>query len=313
MCSCNLFYGENLKMACSICIATYKRPELLKKLLESLLTQNLPDDVNVEVIVVDNDVNETAKNICNEFMNNNTLNIHYSVQPEKNISLTRNQAVKNSTGEYILFIDDDGYADDNWILELLKCLKTFNADAVFGTVIPYFEEGIPDWIEESHFFKRTIQTSGETSKFTRTGNCLIKSNLIKSVEGPFDPDYGLTGGEDGILFGRLAIKGAKFVFCSEAIVHDYVPKERANLKYLTKRTFRIGITHTKRMIISSKFKLITRFYLFIKGVLYSLISILLFLFCSPIKLWRSHWYLKIISNLGRIAGVFNLQYQIYKV
>jgi len=299
-------------MTCSICIATYKRPELLLKLLESLFAQNLPKDFNLEVIVVDNDVEETAKNICNEFKSNDIFKMYYSVQPEKNISLTRNQAVKNSTGEYILFIDDDGYANDNWILELLKCLKTFNADAIFGTVIPYFEEGTPNWIKKSHFFERTIQNTGETSKFTRTGNCIVKSNLIKSLNGPFDPEFGLTGGEDGILFGRLAAKGARFIFCAEAIVYDFVSKDRANLKWLSKRSFRIGITYTRRIILSSRFEYIARIYLFIKGVLYTLISILLFVLCSPVKLWRSHWYLKIISNVGHIGAVFNITYEIYK-
>ena len=41
-------------MICSVCIATYKRPYLLEKLLISLMNQNLPDDLEMEVIIVDN-------------------------------------------------------------------------------------------------------------------------------------------------------------------------------------------------------------------------------------------------------------------
>ena len=300
-------------MICSICIATYKRPELLKKLLESLYAQKISDEITIEIIVVDNDLDKTAGNVCNSFSNTKNIEIYYLTQPKKNISLTRNKAVHKASGEYLLFIDDDGYADHNWISELLKSLKKFNADAVFGTVIPYFEDGIPEWIKNSHFFKRIIQKTGESSKFLRTTNCIVKSKLIKSLNGPFDPEYGLSGGEDGILFGKLAIQGAKLIFCAEAIVYDFVPRERANLRYLTKRTFRIGITYTKRIISTSNYKIAIRLPLLIKGIIYTLISILLFLLCSPIKLWRSHWYLKIVSNLGHIAGVFNIRYEIYKV
>jgi len=45
----------------SICIATYKRPELLEILLQSLSKQKLPESVEIEVIIVDNDKSESAK------------------------------------------------------------------------------------------------------------------------------------------------------------------------------------------------------------------------------------------------------------
>lgn len=50
-------------MLYSICIATYKRPELLKKLLESLSKQELPESVEIEVIIVDNDKSESAREV----------------------------------------------------------------------------------------------------------------------------------------------------------------------------------------------------------------------------------------------------------
>ena len=128
--------------------------------------------------------------------------LFYLTQPEKNISLTRNKAVKKAIGEYLLFIDDNEIANPNWINSLIEVLIKYNADSVFGKVISYYEDGVPDWIKKSHFFKVPVEKTGEPSKFTRTGNCVIKSKLIKSIEGPFDPEFGLTGGEDGILFGR---------------------------------------------------------------------------------------------------------------
>ena len=39
----------------SVCIATYRRPEGLRRLLESLEAQALPEDFSVEIVVVDND------------------------------------------------------------------------------------------------------------------------------------------------------------------------------------------------------------------------------------------------------------------
>ncbi|MCZ6703705.1 MAG: glycosyltransferase [Ignavibacteria bacterium] len=50
-------------MLYSICIATYKRPELLEKLLDSLSNQKLPESVILEFIIVDNDKSGSAKEV----------------------------------------------------------------------------------------------------------------------------------------------------------------------------------------------------------------------------------------------------------
>ena len=108
-------------MNCSCCINTYKRPKLLKKLLKSLAEQNLAEETKLEIIAVDNGPDQLGKNIVNEFQKRYNIPIYYFVQPEKNISLTRNLAVKNAKGDFVFFIDDDGYADKDWISNMLKC------------------------------------------------------------------------------------------------------------------------------------------------------------------------------------------------
>ena len=95
---------------CSVCIPTYKRPELLKKLLNSLAVQQLPSNLKLEIIVVDNDPDLSAEVVCKQFQKAGQLELHYFTQSIKNISLTRNVAIEHAIGEYILFIDDDEIA-----------------------------------------------------------------------------------------------------------------------------------------------------------------------------------------------------------
>ncbi|SVD05179.1 uncharacterized protein METZ01_LOCUS358033, partial [marine metagenome] len=45
----------------AICVATYKRPGLLKECLSKIDLLELPKKNKIFLIVVDNDVNETAK------------------------------------------------------------------------------------------------------------------------------------------------------------------------------------------------------------------------------------------------------------
>ena len=123
-------------MLLSICIATFKRPGLLKILLESLKNQILDKEISLEILIVDNDKNETARKVVEEFKNNERIKYVYMVQPEKNISLTRNLAVAKVNGEYLLFIDDDEYASKNWVMELFRTsIATLASNALFTFLV----------------------------------------------------------------------------------------------------------------------------------------------------------------------------------
>ena len=299
-------------MKCSCCINTYARPELLKKLLISLHEQKLPVEVELEIIVVDNGPQQKGRKVVEGINDLYPNKIKYIIQSKKNISLTRNIAVHNTTGEYIFFIDDDGYADTNWIRNMLSTIIKFNSDAVFGRVIPYFEKNTPEWLIKGGFFERECAKTGEIPRFTRTGNCLIKAKLLKSVDGPFDLRYGLTGGSDTHLFENLLKNNAKFVSCYEGIVFDYVHPERANFKWLFKRSIRTGNTFTRRRLENSSSISWKKILFLFKGIVYSTISIMLILSTCFSKKYRIFWTLKLGGNFGHILAVFNQHYEEYK-
>jgi len=299
-------------MTLSICIATYNRNKLLEKLLTSLVGQELPGNCTLEIIIVDNNPQAAAREVVNNFSSNNNFKFLYFVQKEKNISLTRNVAVKNATGDYVLFIDDDEFASDNWVMNLYNTLIKFDADGVFGTVTSYFPENTPDWIKNCFIYNRPTFSTGSLATVTRSGNCIIKSSLIKSVEGPFDPAFGITGGSDTMLFGLLLKKGAKFVNCFEAETFEFVPSQRSTLNWLIKRAFRTGNGFARRKIeLNSRYKFLFKLRLILVGLSFSLISLVLVLILFPFKSKRVHWFLKFIANTGKISAVighFTLEY-----
>ncbi len=81
----------------SVCICTYRRPELLKKLLSKLEQQETNGLFDYSAVVVDNDVAESARNTVESFAKQSSLAISYHVQPEQNIALARNKAVENAS------------------------------------------------------------------------------------------------------------------------------------------------------------------------------------------------------------------------
>ena len=92
-------------MNVSVCIATYRRPDRLRTLLADLAAQQLTP---FEIIVVDNDAAASAREVVRERQKlGASCPVHYDVQPEKNISLTRNRTVALASGEWLAFVDDD--------------------------------------------------------------------------------------------------------------------------------------------------------------------------------------------------------------
>src|ERR1700733_8827439 len=91
-------------MKVSVCIATYRRTERLRAVLEDLARQSrLPD----QVVVVDNDLAGSARPSIEQLRASGVpFVIVYDVQPERNIAMTRNRTVGLADGDWLAFIDD---------------------------------------------------------------------------------------------------------------------------------------------------------------------------------------------------------------
>jgi succinoglycan biosynthesis protein ExoM len=295
---------------CSVCIATYQRPQLLEKLLRSIENQLLPEMVNLEIVVVDNDVNKSAELIVQRFKNTSRIRFYYFSQPVKNISITRNMGVEKASGEYILFIDDDEVASNQWISHLLNTLITFNADGVFGQVLPKFHPQTPEWMQQADFFINHLPGTGVKATLKYTTNCVIKASLVKELKEPFDPRYGLTGGEDNDLFSRLESKGARFVYSKEALTWEYLPPDRTRLSYLFLRRIRYGAGPVwKRIEVAGRNRIFIRLFLGVKALCYGMVSLVCMIILFPNKVRRMQWFLRLGVNIGRILAVFGWLYQ----
>ena len=77
----------------------------------------------------------------------------------------------------------------------------------------------------------------------RSGNALIRASLFQGRR--FDPAYGPSGGSDAELFGRMLRSGARFEWCDEAWVLEWIPPERHTPRWLARRAFRGGVVSTR--------------------------------------------------------------------
>lgn len=220
-----------------VCICTYKRPELLKGLLKKLQHQKTGDVFTYSIIVVDNDDQLSADNVVKEIKKESIVTIEYYAETERNIALARNTAVKNAKGNFVAFIDDDEFPDDDWLFNLIKTGYDYNAECILGPVKPFFAEIPPTWILKGKLCDRPTYKTGTVLHWaeTRTGNVLFNKNIFNEKDNIFDRDFGRTGGSDVVFFKKLAEKGYVFVWCNEAPVYEIVTPNRLKLSYFLKR------------------------------------------------------------------------------
>jgi glycosyltransferase involved in cell wall biosynthesis len=221
----------------SICICTYHRNNLLANLLKKIKDQETDNLFDFSIIVIDNDPDAPAKEIVDEYRNILNLNIIYDVEPIRSIPAARNHAIYLATGNYIAIIDDDEFPPSQWLITLLKAIKTFNVDGALGPVYPFFDHKPPNWIIKGKFCERPIYRTGSLLEWyqTRTGNVLLKKKVFDDHNLRFDLKL-KTGSSDREFFKRATQLGYKFVFVAEAPVYEIIPPERWKKIYYIKRS-----------------------------------------------------------------------------
>jgi succinoglycan biosynthesis protein ExoM len=223
-----------------LCICTFKRPEYLKRLLEDLSDQDTEGLFTYSIVVVDNDRSESAKSVVSAFGAASKVPVRYCVEPQQNIALARNQAVANTEGNFVAFIDDDEFPTKHWLLTLFKACRKYGVDGVLGPVKPHFGKDTPKWVVKGKFYDRPSYPTGFVIDWGkgRTGNVLLKKKIFEGEEQPFRPEF--LSGEDQDFFRRMIEKGHVFIWCEEAVAYEYVPEIRWKRSFMLKRALLRG-------------------------------------------------------------------------
>lgn len=302
-------------MLISICVATYKRPKLLKELLISLreLNKNILD-VSICLIIVDNDSDGSARNLVQKFKELINMPVIYEIESNRGLSHVRNKQVLIARGinsNYLAFIDDDEVIDREWLYEIVKIQKKYNADVVKGSIQPLYEVGMPEWIVTNRYFRWQSYENGHELEFTGIGNTLIKSTCFPENEKPFNERFNLSGGEDTFFFKKLRSKGKKIVFAKDAKVFEYIPISRGTIKWLLMREYRSAIVLVICEKESSNLKRLISYYPS-KAVIRLIQGIILL----PFSIFNKQLFIKslklIMRGLGTITGLLNINFSEYK-
>lgn len=221
----------------AISVATYRRPHLLERLLDSL--HEMGCSTAFRVIVVDNDAAGSARSTALA----SPLDVVYEVEPEPGIVAARNRGLSLLTAAdwAVVFVDDDEHVTSGWLDALVAGQARFGASVVTGPVITDFPDDTPRWIVAGGFIQRSRHATGPYDGIPATNNTLVTVEQLAVLDGQhFDPGFSMTGGSDTELFSRLKAAGVTPVWSDEAVVHEEAPHARLTFRWITRRMIRGG-------------------------------------------------------------------------
>lgn len=284
----------------TVCICTYQRAVLLKRLFDALDSQKTSDAFTYSVVVVDNDPAKSAEETVLAFAGTAGIPVTYCHEPRQNIALARNRALKEANGDFIAFIDDDEFPVEDWLVRMFDMLADSQISGVLGPVRPHFEEKPPQWVIRGGFCERPEYPTGKRLRWDecRTGNVVFRRSMVEGMESPFDPKFG-NGGEDMVFFKSVMERGSVFLWCNEAAAYESVPLSRLRRTYMLRRALLRGKNILKHS--NGRWKYIKT----------SLVAVPLYLLILPfVCLGGFHWFMKFAIKLcdhtGRLLALAGL-------
>lgn len=195
----------------SIVVLNYNNKGIIDRCIDSLLRYN--KRYSYEIIIVDNKSTDGSL----EQMKNKYKDKIKIIENEKNgCSSGRNLGVKNATKEYIMFLDSDQWAmNEYWVDPYFEILNKVPNVGLIGWAAGWFNKYGKAYHVVDSFAYRYMPQSGLCRKdigYLGSGGMMIKKELFDKVEG-FDLYYDPTCYEDTDLSLKIRNEGFEIYYC----------------------------------------------------------------------------------------------------
>ncbi|WED42819.1 glycosyltransferase family 2 protein [Legionella cardiaca] len=257
-------------------ICTYNRSHLLMTLLESLTHLQLPPDIKVQLVLVNNypaNHQEIASLVTKIIL---PFPYDLILEKEQGISQARNRVLQKAEeilATEILFLDDDTTIPSaNWLITLYQLYDEYDCDALTYPLHYNFIEKNMLKDRFSYYSFKNNYREGELVKKAGTGKCFFSTKLVFTNRLKFDNAFSLTGGEDHLFFRQFSNLGGKIIFTSKIhIIENVVAARTSNYWTLmrlcsnTMRTHRIYYFLAKKKHQAIFYSLRSAIYLSLKA------------------------------------------------
>ncbi len=236
----------------SVVICTHDRCNDVVDAIDSVLSQDVAPDI-FEVVVVDNASRDETETVIREKYAN-ASQLRYVREPTLGLSHARNAGIRESSGRYIAFLDDDAIADDQWLLEIVSAFES-GADGIAcisGKVDPLWQAPRPVWLSDELAGYLSVVDWSPVPIVLRRDQWIAGANMaflcdtLRAVGG-FPAILGRRGhnllsGEETFVRRRIEANGQRVYYVPAAVVHHKIPVTRLTKMWFRRRAYWQGVT-----------------------------------------------------------------------
>jgi glucosyl-dolichyl phosphate glucuronosyltransferase len=229
-------------MKVTVILCTYNRCQSLASALETVAASQMPDCVDWEVLVVDNNSNDRTRVIAEEFCSRQHSRFRYIFEQQQGKSIALNTGIREARGEILAFLDDDVMVDAKWLQNLTAVFQKAEWAGAGGRILPEGNFTPPAWLSlEGKYalaplviFDRGPQP-GELLEAPFGTNMAFRKEVFEKVGG-FRTDLGPQPGpvnhsEDSEFGSRALNAGQRLWYEPSAIVYHSLPAHRLQKGY----------------------------------------------------------------------------------
>jgi len=239
----------------SVILCTYNRHLYLRKVLDSIAGSVVPETVDWEVLVVDNNSSDQTPEVAKEFAVRYPGRFRYVFEPQQGKSYALNSGIRESRGDVLAFVDDDVKVEQTWLWNLTRALDDGAWAGAGGRTLLAEAFSPPRWLSLSGphnlggVLAALFDLGDEPCALDAPpygANMAFRKEMFEKY-GPFRTDMGPSAdreiprpNEDTEFGRRLMAARERLRYEPSAIVYHPVPRNRIQKDYFLTWWFDYG-------------------------------------------------------------------------
>jgi glycosyltransferase involved in cell wall biosynthesis len=282
----------------TVVLCTYNRCHSLAKALNSVALSTLPQSIEWEVLLVDNNSNDQTREVAAEFCKQYPGRFRYVFERQPGLSHARNAGIREAKGHIIAFMDDDVLVEPTWLQNLTASMHNCEWAGVGGRVFPEWNCPPPQWLLTDQWYALgplpNFDLGVDARELTQPpfgSNMAFRKRMFEKYGG-FRTDLGrrpdsLMSNEDTEFGARLLAGGERLRYEPSAVLYHPVQKDRTEKGYFLSWWFHKGQANIRQCGVRP-------------GTRYRVAGIPLYLFRN-LAVWTAKWIVA-VDPVRRFSG-----------
>lgn len=259
-------------MGVSIVICCYNSAVRITKTLEYVAAQQVPADVQWEVVIVDNASTDDTGSVASGLWDRLGKPVPLTIvtEPKKGINYARITGIKSAQYEYVLFCDDDNWLAADYVRVAFGIMSGDTSIGVCGGKgEAVFEAAEPSWFQQ---YKAVFACNAQADKegyldinhlgLYSAGMIIRRDAILRILASGYESEFEarsdskLSGGEDFELVILIRTLGYKAYYSDRLTFRHFMPQSRMTWSYLKRIIKGTTVNLAPALVYSDTFRLL---------------------------------------------------------